>query len=106
MKLLFLILVFSPLISIGQQVKNLNSDQTVELKKVAGNYCIVGISQISPNIVQIQTDNDTWDFLNPENREKLKFKTAVAMLNYMENNGWKYVSVYVDKLQFFVFRKN
>ncbi len=103
-KLLFLILLF-PTILFAQKVKNQDSGQTGDLKDFAGKYCTIIIERANPIIKQIQTDADTWDFIEPSSGTKLKLKSFTSVINYMDSNGWQFTLVYVDQFQFMIFKK-
>jgi len=105
MKKLFVIILLFPLLTFAQKIKVQNGSKIGELKEVSGKYCIIGTATGVANIFQIQTDNDTWEFIDPQTEKKIKFDTTVSILNFMDKNGWEYVSVYVDTLKYFIFKR-
>lgn len=98
-------LLFLPTILFGQKIKIQNGSNTGDLKEISGKYCIVGASIGLENIVQIQTDTEIWVFVDFQTGKKMKFDTVVSVLNYMDSNGWEYVSVYVNTFNYFIFKR-
>lgn len=105
MKNILLILFFAPSLLFAQKVKNENSDQTGDLKDFSGKYCTIVIQRSIPLIKELQTDSDTWNFVDSVTGGKLKLKSVTAVINYMELNGWQLTNTFVDVFEFMIFKK-
>jgi len=105
MKKLILLLALLPFFAFGQKVKSQNGSETGELKELTGNYCIVSFGKPFVAVVQVQTDEQTWEFIDPDSIKKIKFPTATSLLNFMDKNGWMYLNSYGDNLEFFIFKR-
>jgi len=100
-----MLLLLLPTITFAQKVKNQTSGEVGELKNLSGKYCIVITSHLSPSVLQIQSNEETFDFYDEISGKKLKFKNEASILNYMDKNGWEYVSTYIETLEYFVFKR-
>ncbi len=100
-----MLLLLFPAITFAQKVKNQTSGEVGELKNLSEKYCIVITSHLAPSVLQVQADEETFDFFDEISGKKLKFKNEASILNYMDKNGWDYVSTYIETLQYFVFKK-
>ena len=106
MRKFLIILFFCPIFLFAQKVKNQNSNQSGDLKDFAGKYCTVVIVRANPLVKQVQTDSDTWDFIDTITSEKLKPKNVTAVINHMDKNAWQFTTCYVDEtFQFIIFKK-
>lgn len=103
-KLLLVLFLIFPFFVFAQKVRIQSSGKVADLKEIIGNYCIVSTGKPFDNKVLIQSDDSDLDFVD-ENGEKMKFKTIVAILNYMDINGWEFIQCYGDPLKSYIFRR-
>lgn len=94
MKQLFLLFMFFiPLLSNAQLIKNLKTDQKVELKESVEKYCVVVLQAIKGKIGFYAGLDElgAWEFID-SNGNPIEMKTNVAVMNFMYKNGWEYIN--------------
>ena len=71
---------------------------------MSGKYCVVINTATTLSVPLVQTAEDQWELVDNSGK-KVKLKTSAAIINFMDANGWEYVSTYVNTLDFHVFKR-
>lgn len=92
-KLLFLLFALLPVFAFTQQVKNAKTNETIDLKNAVTQYCCV---ILQPNLGKfafciVLNDLGFWQCVD-EKQNIIEFKTIVAVMNYLHENGWEYIN--------------
>lgn len=94
-KLIILLFVFAPFVSLAQKVENKSTREVKDLKECVENYCMLildsslGLNSETIN-ADVETDGQNILRFVGENGEKKKFKTITEVFNYMYSNGWEF----------------
>ena len=101
---IFGFLMFSSLLIVAQPVKvQMGEGEVKDLKELTFKYCTMSFGDPDNGkagwYASIETDKN-WMYLVTKTGEKIIFDGKVEMLNYMYQNGWRFVQMILPNIRY------
>jgi biopolymer transport protein ExbD len=91
-KLLIIFLFLIPALSFSQKVQSLKTKEIFDLKEKQKQYCSVVTQQKGMQVgFFVGLDELGYFAIVDDSGKEIEFKTIVAVMNYLYENGWEFV---------------